>query len=155
MTYIYKVVVIDTTKKDSYLSVCSRWYSMANCALTYRIGQVTKPNIKNSKIFAFDDLERAISFGKANVKKSRMAVLKCEASVDKDIKLNVVSMLSFTNVLQFWKEKIYKRYHRRMLDDWSSPWHVIGAPRDTVCCDWVKPVDVAYSQENDNEHTDN
>lgn len=140
---VYKVVVESGKQDGVYLSVCSQWPLMRRCMLEYRLGQITEPKIEGSKLFAFTDLKRATEFGRVNVNWQYRVILECEAHIDDKIHLGVISMLSATNVVRFWQESLYKKYNN-ILDrvGIDSRINIMSAPKDTICCDWVKPIGV-------------
>lgn len=135
---VYKVVYVDD-KHGCFSCYCAfssdgvRYGTKSPCVLEYKIGQITKPKIKNSKIYAFASAERAFTFIKQMVydsERSGYAVLLCETGDITPVKpctLARSAWLIDSDVIKFWTGKISAELKGFV-------------PEETVLCDWVKPI---------------
>lgn len=127
--HVYKVAVIDDNT-DRYLSVCHMFkesgHDIYKLALEYKIGEITRPQIKNSKIFAYENLDDAKRWSNIQCKDEvSFVILECECDGTESIR--DVSYLFKKYAILFWKKKDTK---------------TMTAPTRSIVCNWVRPIKV-------------
>lgn len=113
--------------------------------LDYRIGEITKPRMKGSYIFAFSNITRAAEFG-ANCVPYPYVLLRCEAMVAHATIYRIPSSAMdlcnlkkgnrrITKAEAFWKFFQEGEVFR-------PAYYFLGhAPEGTVLCSWIKPIE--------------
>lgn len=131
---VYKAVVKENGKFWSLCYCFSLWdLDPKSIALEYKIGETTLPKIKNSGIYTFSSLERAIDFVKFGIGEhpnNTFAILECEYQSFKDNGWSAVVYVcpkSIESIIKFWKG---------IKKDIS----IGSAASGTVVCKWVKPI---------------
>lgn len=104
-----------------------------NLGLDYAIGFITYPEIENSPLFAFNNLEDALEFKNYNVSSLYGdEIFLCEGE-EWEGGLVFIPNANFTgaqSLIQWWSEREYLAEGRK--------WYL---PEGTALCKWIKPLE--------------
>jgi len=142
----YKVV----TKIDGkYYSVSNLYNSRLEHTLEYAINTITRPKIKNSKLFVFNDKASALKLFMDTGWAVEKCVFTCEITNPQPCP--IISLSDLEEIQKFWEifdeinnmlmqnKTIYDVYNK-----YSSIVQLYMAPNNTVVCDTVKLIREIY-----------
>jgi len=151
-------------KKWKYLSACYYFWESderklsanknSKVILEYKIGQITKPKIENSAIYAFDSLSNAVAFiGRCIGWNQHMTILECEYAPI-DVPKLVDGQISPTLIPVFWhvlgrvpkdNPSVIWKSDFLWLSKSGLKYDILpqAAPEGTITCAWVKPIGIA------------
>lgn len=134
MYEVYKVVRIENDGRLS--SACCRNSFPDKFRVYYKVGVNTKPNIKESMLFAFTDLEEAKDFAD-NFMEPHAIYLAHATKLFKNIKPQNIGYYNvFKSLNDFWKKLYEAKKNKKRMDKVGTPMRLDY--KSTVCCPSLK-----------------
>ena len=143
---VYKVVRQANNKE--YRSVCAFYresISDSDFDLIYEIGKKTKPKVKGSALFAFDNIKNAFGFAKGALRSGKLLIMECEYGKS-DLPKIYVPSIQLKSMVWLWsninwiKDKTTQRIY--IDSDYTC-----APPKGTVMCTWIKPISLVDKKE--------
>jgi len=144
MSYVYKGVV--DLDDGIFYSVCHVFvWGLDNSvnvgqkiSLEYHLGQITKPRIENSALYAFKTVKHALDFvrygmGGLEIWRYSFPILECKYAPSVLQPYVARFPRTLTSITDFWKSMFGKK-------DYINTNKL--APTGTVMCNWIKPVKI-------------